>query len=395
MKNPVLKATLQGMLLDGLFWAGYCSFGSFIIPFLLDSGFSESSASIVMTMISTISFLVQPLTGHLCDTHVSQRQVYLTLSACSVPLLLLLPHAAGNAPLTLLIMFFLTVSLYQVPGLVDSWIIHMKKQHPALNYGLPRGTGSLVFAATAQIMGTVTVRYGHGARFLMGAVILACSMGAAYFIRQKPPVSDGTVVQTQGSAKGKAPVSLLLQNKTYLLVLGITFLALAGTSCVSAFLPMLANRLGGDSGTVGSCLAVAALCEAPPMFLMGSVLKRIRAKYTMLFASFFYIFRLALHLVVPNVGALIGIQVFQGLSFAVLWPSAVNYINDIVDERIKATAIMTFTSVGLGVSNIFGNALGAALLPIVGVYGVFAVCTGLTVLAFLLALLGFARKWWI
>ena len=47
--------------------------------------------------------------------------------------------------------------LYQVPGLVDSWIIHMKKQHPALNYGLPRGTGSLVFAATAQIMGTVTV----------------------------------------------------------------------------------------------------------------------------------------------------------------------------------------------------------------------------------------------
>ena len=131
------------------------------------------------------------------------------------------------------------------------------------------------------------------------------------------------------------------------------------------------------------------------MFLMGSVLKRIRAKYTMLFASFFYIFRLALHLVVPNVGALIGIQVFQGLSFAVLWPSAVNYINDIVDERIKATAIMTFTSVGLGVSNIFGNALGAALLPIVGVYGVFAVCTGLTVLAFLLALLGFARKWWI
>ena len=56
---------------------------------------------------------------------------------------------------------------------------------------------------------------------------------------------------------------------------------------------------------------------------------------------------------------------------------------------------MTFSSVGLGISNIFGAALGSVLLPIVGVYGIFAVCTGLTILGLLLALLGFAKKWWI
>lgn len=55
---------------------------------------------------------------------------------------------------------------------------------------------------------------------------------------------------------------------------------------------------------------------------------------------------------------------------------------------------MTFTSVGLGVSYIAGTALGTVILPFAGVVGLFAVCTGLTTLGFLLALLGFAKKWW-
>ncbi len=388
--NPVMRLTLQGMLLDGLFWATYCSFGSFITPFLLDNGFSESSASVIMTIVSTISFIVQPVTGHLCDTRFSQKQVYLTLGICTIPLLLLLPHTVGTPPLTILVIFLLTVTLYQVPGLVDSWIISMKKQHPSLNYGLPRGTGSLVFAMAAQIMGSVTVKWGHGARFLMGVIVLICSMAVALFIKQSPPS-----VHSDPHTRQKAPVSLLLKNKTYLLVLGVTFLCLSGTSCIATFLPMLSNRLGGNSGTVGSCLAVAALCEVPPMFLMGMVLTKVRPKYTILFASFFYILRLALHLVVPNVQMLILIQVLQGPAFAVLWPSAVNYINEIVEEQVKSTAIMTFTSVGLGVSYIFGNALGTVLLPIIDVYGVFAVCTILTVCAFLLVLFGFFKKLWI
>ena len=66
-----------------------------------------------------------------------------------------------------------------------------------------------------------------------------------------------------------------------------------------------------------------------------------------------------------------------------------------MEDGVKSTAVMTFSSVGLGISNIFGAALGSVLLPIVGVYGIFAVCTGLTILGLLLALLGFAKKWWI
>ena len=103
---------------------------------------------------------------------------------------------------------------------------------------------------------------------------------------------------------------------------------------------------------------------------------------------------MALHIVAPTVGWLIAIQVLQGPSFAVFWAAAVNYINDIVDENVKATAVMTFTSVGLGVSYIAGTALGTVILPFAGVVGLFAVCTGLTTLGFLLALLGFAKKWW-
>lgn len=387
--DSVCKVTIKAMFLDGLFWASSCSFNGFIVPYLTDNGFSEGIASILVTIISTLSFLVQPITGRLCDTRFSQKQVYLTLSACSIPLLILLTQANGNIPLTLLCLFCLTITLYQVPGLVDSLIMRLKKENPGLNYGLPRGTGSFVFAIAAQIMGMVTVRWGHGARLYMGAAAVACSMIAAFTIHLDPAGDS-----EKGTTK-KVPVSVLLKNKSYLMVLGVTFLAMTGTSCVNTYLPMLATRLGGDSGTVGSSLALAALCEVPAMVLMNKILQKVKAKRVILTASFFYVLRLALHLVVPNVSWLIGIQALQGLSFAVLWPASIYYINDIVEDGVKSTAVMTFSSVGLGISNIFGAALGSVLLPIVGVYGIFAVCTGLTILGLLLALLGFAKKWWI
>ena len=238
-------------------------------------------------------------------------------------------------------------------------------------------------------MGMVTVRWGHGARLYMGAAAVACSMIAAFTIHLDP------AGDSEKGATKKVPVSVLLKNKSYLMVLGVTFLAMTGTSCVNTYLPMLATRLGGDSGTVGSSLALAALCEVPAMVLMNKILQKVKAKRVILTASFFYVLRLALHLVVPNVSWLIGIQALQGLSFAVLWPASIYYINDIVEDGVKSTAVMTFSSVGLGISNIFGAALGSVLLPIVGVYGIFAVCTGLTILGLLLALLGFAKKWWI
>ncbi len=392
MKNPVFKITLQAMLIDGLFWTGYCSFASFIVPYLINIGFSENAASAVMTAIATVSFLIQPLTGRLCDTRFSQKQVYLVLTACAIPLLLLLPLAAGSVPLTLLIILGLTIAVYQVPGLVDSWILRIKKEYPALNYGIPRGTGSISFAAAAQIMGVVTVRYGHSARFLLGAGLLTCSMIAALRIHQQKPTPAEAA--SPNAVTGKAAFSRLWKNRTYRLLLFVTFLAMIGAACFSSYMPMIVSRLGGDSDIVGSCFALSALCEVPPMLLMNRISKKVPAKYLILFGSFCYIFRVVLHIVVPTVGWLIAIQVLQGPSFAVFWAASVNYINEIVEEDVKATAVMTFSSVGLGVSYIAGTALGTGILPFWGIEGLFAVCTGLTALGFLLALLGFVKKWW-
>lgn len=390
MKNPVTKVTIQTMLLDGIFWATYCSFGSFVVPFLTDSGFSDTTATLILTLISVVSFAVQPLTGFLCDTRISERNLYILFAAVSIPLLLLLPSLTGNLPLLLTALFILTITLYQVPGLIDSLVIRMKQQYPSLNYGLPRGTGSLVFAINAQIMGALTVSYGHGARFLMGSILLAINIAVAFTLRQPGPAERPAASHSQ-----RAPVSALFSNRTYMLLLGVTFLAMSGSACINSFLSILAAQLGGDSGTVGSALGVAALFEVPSMFFMNRILQKIPARRVILTGSFFYIFRLGAHLVAPDPASLIAIQVLQCLSFALLWPAAVNYINDIVSDSLKSTAIMTFSSVGLGISSIFGTALGTALLPIVNVTGVFAVCTGLTVLGFLLALYGGLRRWWI
>ena len=71
------------------------------------------------------------------------------------------------------------------------------------------------------------------------------------------------------------------------------------------------------------------------------------------------------------------------------------YLNKIVEEEIRSTAIMTFSSVTLGVSCIFGNAIGTMILSATGnVRLVFVFASVSAAIGLLLGLYGLARKIW-
>lgn len=387
---------LKGALVQSLFWASYCAYSSFIVTMLTDYGYPSATATAMMTATSVLSFIAQPVSGYICDNYISHKKVYIALTICALPTMVLLSYLLFSPALTMVLMLLFTIFMVQMPGLLDAWVIGLTNRYPSVNYGLCRGSSSLLFAITAQVMGIVTAALGHSFRMWVGAVLGLLSVIIAFTLEEIPSrKSRDSQAKDDERPSTKETVRLMAGNRTYLLLLVMNFFLFMGSACCGSFLPVLTKQLGGDSGNVGTVFALIAISEVPAMFLMQMILRHIPARKVIVFASFFYFLRLILTVFSPNYPVMLSVQVLQGLSFAVIWPASMAYLNKITEEKIRSTAIMTYSSVTLGISSIFGNAIGTVILSATGnVRLVFAFAAVSALCGVLLGLYGLARKVW-
>ena len=399
--NKTREIQVKGLLVQALFWASYCAYSSFIVNMLTDYGYPSATATGMMTATSVLSFIAQPVSGYICDNFISHKRVYIALTICALPTMVLLSRCLFSPVLTMALMLLFTVFMVQMPGLLDAWVIGLTNLYPGVNYGLCRGSSSLLFAIAAQAMGWVTAQFGHGARMWLGAALGLLSVIVAFTLKELPTRRQAETAA--GEANSRNPhglstgetVKILVRNKCYLLLLAMNFLLFLGYSCVSSFIPVLTEQLGGGSSEVGTVFALNALAEVPAMFLMSAVLRKVPAKKVILFAAVFFVLRLGLTAMSVNFTMMLLVQLLQGFSFAVIWPASMGYLNQIVEDGVRSTAIMTYSSVTLGVSAIFGNLFGTLILSAAGdvrmVFGFSALVAGL---GLLLGVYGMARKIW-
>lgn len=399
--NKTREIQVKGLLVQALFWASYCAYSSFIVNMLTDYGYPSATATGMMTATSVLSFIAQPVSGYICDNFISHKRVYIALTICALPTMVLLSRCLFSPVLTMALMLLFTVFMVQMPGLLDAWVIGLTNLYPGVNYGLCRGSSSLLFAIAAQAMGWVTAQFGHGARMWLGATLGLLSVIVAFTLKELPTRRQAETAA--GEANSRNPhglstgetVKILVRNKCYLLLLAMNFLLFLGYSCVSSFIPVLTEQLGGGSSEVGTVFALNALAEVPAMFLMSAVLRKVPAKKVILFAAVFFVLRLGLTALSVNFTMMLLVQLLQGFSFAVIWPASMGYLNQIVEDGVRSTAIMTYSSVTLGVSAIFGNLFGTLILSAAGdvrmVFGFSALAAGL---GLLLGVYGMARKIW-
>lgn len=395
-----MKRTLHAMALEAFYWMSNCAYGAYIVTTLTDCGYKPETASAIMTVMAVVAFATQPITGYICDNYLPHWKVFIFLTGAAIPLYLLLIGAMASPVLTILCMIAITLSMQQLPGLVDAWILRMQKDDPGINYGLCRGTASLMYATIGLIMGSLTTTYGHFARMILGASMAFCAIIVAFTLRGRKTapriggddVPDDTI---QEKLSTKETIRILLKNKTYMLLLVMVCVVWLGSSCTSTFLPTLVKEMGGDSGTVGTTFSIIAYSEVPGMFLISLILRRFKAKHVITFATAAYVLKMCTTFLAPNLSALLAVQLLQGISYAILWPACINYLNRIVDDRVKSTAVMTFSAASLGISPIFANAIGTAILSFTGdVRMVFLYSTCATFAGLLIAIYGYIRNIW-
>jgi len=394
----IRRLNLHGMLIQAIYWFGFCTYSAFMVTTLIDYGWSASAAAGATTAMSVIGMLVQPIYGYTSDKYLSDKKLSVLLLALSVICYLLLPFslASGSKPIILINMIGITVTGAQACGLLDAWIVGLKQEFQSVNYGLIRGAGSLAYALSAQIAGAVTIAFGHSARLWLGsgfffiAVFVALSFRSARRIRQADDA--GKTIRQLG---GREAFKLIFSSKQYCLLLVVSFFLLLNNYAMTTLIQLLIRDFGGTTAQIGTASAVMAASEMPLMFMTAFVMKKTGFKKLLVFCSAAYVIRMFITASAGTVNGMIYAQLFQGVTYAVLIPLSMNYLSIILDERVRSTAVNTYTAITASLTGILGNLITSALLAtgfsVKSALIVFAISA---LLGFILTLYGSIRRIW-
>jgi len=364
-KLLILSISIKGMLLQIFFWFGSCTYMAFMVTTLIDYGWSAGGAAAAMTAMAVIAMLVQPVYGFISDKYFSEKILSVSLLMVTAVCFVLLPFSlrSGNMPLILLNMAGITVTGMQINGLLDAWIVGLKQEFQTINYGLIRGCGSFAYALSAQLMGAVTVTFYHDMRLWIGGGVILLTVIIALTFRSARRFNKADAGEKPvNKINGAQALKLIFSSKQYCLLLGVSFFLLLSNAAITTLIQLLTRDFGGTAAQIGTATAVMAFSEVPAMFLMAFIIKKIGYKKLMFICSIAYVIRMIINASIASVNGLIFVQLLQGLSYAVLIPVAMSYLSQIVDERVRSTAVTIYTAVTAALTSILGNLITSSFL---------------------------------
>lgn len=380
MRQPRLN--LQFSVLQALYWGVHCVFSGFYVALMQSYGYNAMMIGL-LTMLSPLAGVVaQPLWGNFIDRTGRIRQAFLAALLASMVAAALLFFGKHSALLLAPAVLLISAAYQSMAPVVDSWSLLLRNAGGRVNYGLTRAFGSLAYAVMAVAYGLLFDRFGM---WLVSVILLggcAVVLGSSLAIRQPAVNPEG-----RPAASFLPAMKELEKNRAYLtLLISIAVLSVGMSAIDMTFYPVLLHELGGSNLDLGIAWFLMAASEAPVMLLYNRLTFTFSHRRMLQASYFFYAVKCLLIALAPDLTVLILAQLLQMLSFGLMWPSAVHYINSIVEPRLMVTAQMGF-SAALGAGFIIGSLVGGVIAQALGVRNMMMVFLPLLVAALALLVL--------
>lgn len=377
--------------MQGSYYAAMCVYFGFLISYLTSTGYSNLLVGMVSTVIASATLIAQPLTGYIIDSFVTPKRLLRISSLLSVPFLLLFFIFKENQGITLALIAVIAVFFNPLGGVIDSWSVRMNEQGVPINYPITRSMGSILYSFTALIMGYIISKAGYG--IMLPAYLVALgSMLAFSFLTQDVPCKNKSDSAQSGEKRVSLPEAfkILMSNRAYLIfIISYFFYNIAMRVTVTFVTPILQER-GGTPNHLGIALFIAAFFELPILLVFSKYVLRLKLAVVYIISLLLGLIRIGMLNLFQNIEIVMLSQFFQGFSFGISIPFIIEYVNRIVPEKLKATAITIGLAVGSGAALIIGNSLGGVVMEAFGakvfIYAM-SVCILVSVAVFVVPLL--------
>lgn len=382
--------TFQYCILQGGYWASFCSIYAFATVLLLAKGFSSSQAGIAVALGNILGVLLQPRFAAIADS--SQKitiQKLTALLAAATAASFFLLYLLPNLFLAVFVFFLLTDAFLQVTQpLVNSVSIYYVNRGVSVDFGIARGVGSVSYAAASSALGWLIEKKGADVIIFAALLFLALMILALLSmpVLSQPVKTERSEIPADHTAapknngKRETVFSFFLRYRRFTVALiGVTLL-FTFHNMTNSYLIQIVTSLGGNSASMGTALSVAAVCEIPAMLVFSKLLKRFSSSRLLMLSGVFFAAKAAAYLFAVTIPQFYLAQILQMGSFALYIPASVYYVNETMGDadKFKGQAVMTATNT---LGGVIGSLIGGILLDYAGL-------TPLLVTGFAAAVLG-------
>lgn len=349
-----MKVDKQIISLSGVNFFYYAS-SAILLPYLplylQTKGYTAAEIGLLMMIGPFISIFAQPFWGYVSDRFNSVKNIVFLLWILSLlgSFGLFLTNGFGlTLGFILLLYFFLLPSI----PLIDNLIVKSTAGR-GMSYGSVRVWGSIGFSGVALISGLLLDELGGVARipyfywvlWIFPFLLLA-------FIKDE---------KSSGQRITLNAISIIFKSKNFLWFMLMILIISIPHRMNDALLGLYLNKLGATDAMVSWAWAIAACSEIPVFALINRYIHRYHELTILGIVAIIYTVRWILYAVITDPWVLIGLQVTQMLTFAVLWIVAVQYVVRLLPEQFGSTGQSILAMVFMGLAGIIGGSIGGWL----------------------------------
>lgn len=342
-----------------LYFFAFCPLGALyplVGQYLSSIGFSGTQVGIVTSVGTAMAVFAGMFWGKVY-ANVSHKRLVIEIMFIGAAIMALV--SLSTKIFVIYVAIYAMMCFFQGPvhGLCDSLIMGNKG-----DYALIRSAGAVGYAVAVYFAGEYAESNGLDKIFVIYAAAFVIS--AIIIMREKEPPYYKTEQKTIGASE-------LFKNKKYIQLLICAFFIMGTNVGNSTYFGYLFRESGGSVAGIGLAFLLMAGCEAPFMFLIPTINKKISSEKLLMFAVGVCVIRFAFYATGPDWKMLIATFFLQGISNGILLVELVKYFGKIVEPRLSSIAVSTYYAIGNNLSVIVCSLIGGMVLDAFSARGVY------------------------
>lgn len=324
---------------------------SFLPLYLKYKGFTGSEIGWVLAIGPLASIFSQPFWGYMSDKYKTVKKILLILI---IGLLLTsIIFFQMNSLVAVMIMggilFFFSTPI----GALGDSLAQRRADDLGVTFGSIKMWGSLGFAASTLVVGELLTKIGI--ENMMWPYLIFGIIALLVIFKLTDAKVDTEPIQLND-------ITILIKNKPFLYFLALTLFITITHRANDSFMGIYITELGGGESLVGLAWFVGVLSEAVIFAFAGFWFKKYHTLIFMIVAGILYTVRWFLFANITDPMHIIYLQFLHGLTFAIFYTAAFEYVTRIIPKLLQSTGHLVFYSVFFGVSGIIGSLIGGAII---------------------------------
>lgn len=333
----------------------YNSAGTILISFLpiyyQSLGLSGSEIGWLLAVGPFVALLIQPVAGFLSDKWKTVKKLMI-ISIIGVILGAIILFSL-NSFILLLLTSLIFFSFMSPLGALGDSLAQKTAKHFGVAFGSIRMWGSVGFGLSALLTGQLLFRIGVENILYPFLFFAIGTLIVSFFI------SD---VTTSSRAVGLLDALSLLKNTKLTLFMAVTMFISLPHRMNDSYFGIYMKQIGGNESLIGWAWFIATVVEALIFFISTNWFKRFKELNLIIVIALVYGIRYISMGLIDNPVFILFLQPLHGITFAILYTAAIQYVSRIVPEHILGTAHLLFISVFFGISGMVGSLLGGWIL---------------------------------